>query len=200
MSVITIDLMRHGEPVGGSRYRGQIDDPLSDKGWQQMRDTVAGHAPWDVIVSSPLTRCSAFAEELAAALQLPLAIQADFKEIGFGSWEGKTRAELAEVDPQQLQKFYQAPIKYRPEGAEALTDFSARVTAEWQRMLDAQHGEHLLVVAHAGVIRVLICHALGLPVEQMFRLQISNASISRIILDQARPPLLQFHNGRLGSF
>jgi len=200
VSLITIDLMRHGEPVGGSRYRGQIDDPLSDKGWQQMRDAVAGHAPWDAVVSSPLTRCRAFAEELAAALQLPMAIQADFKEIGFGSWEGKTRAELAEVDPQQLQKFYQDPIKYRPEGAEALADFSARVTAEWQRMLDAQHGEHLLVVAHAGVIRVLICHALGLPVEQMFRLQISNASISRIILDQARPPLLQFHNGRLGSF
>jgi len=198
--MITIDLMRHGEPVGGSRYRGQIDDPLSDKGWQQMHDAVAGHAPWDAIVSSPLTRCRAFAEELAAALQLPLALQADFKEIGFGSWEGKTRAELAEIDPQQLQKFYQDPIKYRPEGAEALADFSARVTAEWQGMVEAQLGEHLLVVAHAGVIRVLICHALGLPVEQMFRLQISNASISRIILDQARPPLLQFHNGRLGTF
>jgi len=29
----TIDLLRHGEPVGGKRYRGQIDDPLSEKGW-----------------------------------------------------------------------------------------------------------------------------------------------------------------------
>jgi len=200
MSLITIDLIRHGEPVGGSRYRGQIDDPLSDKGWQQMRDAVTGHSPWDAIVTSPLVRCHAFAEELAAAQQLPLFVEDDFKEVGFGSWEGKTRAELAEVDPQQLQRFYQDPIKHRPQGAEALADFSARVAAAWQRMVDAQHGEYLLVVAHAGVIRVMICHALGLSVEQMFRLQISNASISRILLDQARPPVLQFHNGRLGVF
>ncbi|MCF6323055.1 MAG: alpha-ribazole phosphatase family protein [Gammaproteobacteria bacterium] len=197
---MTIDLMRHGEPLGGSRYRGQIDDPLSDKGWQQMRDAVVGHSPWDAIVTSPLIRCCAFAEALADAQQLPLAVEAGFKEVGFGSWEGKTRAELAETNPQQLQQFYQDPVKYRPEGAEPLAGFSARVAAAWQRMVDAQHGEHLLIVAHAGVIRVLICHVLGLPVEQMFRLQISNASISRIILDPARPPVLQFHNGRPGIF
>ena len=53
-----IDIIRHGEPVGGKRYRGQIDDPLSEKGWQQMRDAVAGHNPWDVIISSPLARCN----------------------------------------------------------------------------------------------------------------------------------------------
>ncbi len=200
MSLITIDLMRHGEPLGGSRYRGQIDDPLSEKGWQQMRNAVAGHAPWDAIISSSLLRCRAFAEELAAAQQLPLAIEDDYKEIGFGSWEGKTRAELALIDPQQLQRFYDDPIKHRPEGAEMLAAFSARVIAAWQRMVDAQPGQHLLVVAHAGVIRVLICHALELPFEQMFRLQISNASISRIVLAQGQPPLLQFHNGRLGAF
>ena len=122
------------------------------------------------------------------------------KPADFDRFWDRSLLELAEIDPQQLQQFYQDPIKYRPEGAEALAGFSARVATEWQRMLEAQHGEHLLVVAHAGVIRVLICHALGLPVEQMFRLQISNASISRIVLAEGKPPVLQFHNGRLGLF
>ena len=36
MSDTVIDLIRHGEPVGGRRYRGHIDDPLSERGWQQM--------------------------------------------------------------------------------------------------------------------------------------------------------------------
>ena len=36
-----IDMIRHGEPVGGRRYRGQIDDPLSEKGWRQMWAAVA---------------------------------------------------------------------------------------------------------------------------------------------------------------
>ncbi len=195
-----IDLLRHGEPVGGRRYRGQIDDPLSDKGWQQMRDAVAAHSPWDAIVTSPLLRCRAFAEALAAAQQLPLVVEDDYKEIGFGAWEGKTRAELTAIDPQQLQRFYDDPITYRPEGAETLAIFSTRVIEAWQRMVDTQQGQHLLVVAHAGVIRVLICHALGLSFEQMFRLQISNASISRIALQQGQPPALQFHNGRLDMF
>ena len=60
----TIDLIRHGEPVGGRKYRGQIDDPLSDKGWAQMREAVGDHRPWDVIISSSLSRCLDFAREL----------------------------------------------------------------------------------------------------------------------------------------
>jgi len=37
--------MRHGEPVGGRAYRGHsIDDPLSEKGWQQMWDAVGDDA------------------------------------------------------------------------------------------------------------------------------------------------------------
>ncbi len=194
-----IDLLRHGEPVGGSRYRGQIDDPLSDKGWQQMLNAVDGHSPWDAIVTSPLVRCRAFAEACAATRQLPVTIEDDYKEIGFGTWEGKTRAELTVIDPLQLQRFYDDPIAHRPKGAETLVDFSARVTMAWQHMVEAQQGQHLLVVAHAGVIRVLISHALGLPYDKMFRLKISNASISRIALEQGQSPELHFHNGRLGG-
>jgi len=41
--ITTLDLMRHGEPVGGRRYRGQMDDPLSEKGWAQMRNAVGNH-------------------------------------------------------------------------------------------------------------------------------------------------------------
>ena len=40
----TIDLLRHGEPLGGGRYRGQMDDALSEKGWQQMWQAVAGRS------------------------------------------------------------------------------------------------------------------------------------------------------------
>jgi len=60
-----IDLLRHGEPVGGRRYRGQTDDPLSEKGWQQMRAAVLDVQGWDVIYSSPLRRCAEFAQELS---------------------------------------------------------------------------------------------------------------------------------------
>ena len=57
-----VDLLRHGEPVGGSRYRGQVDDALSEKGWQQMWQAVAGRGDWQQIITSPLQRCQAFIE------------------------------------------------------------------------------------------------------------------------------------------
>ena len=48
-----IDLLRHGEPLGGRRYRGQRDDPLSEQGWRQMRASVGGYREWQAVVSSP---------------------------------------------------------------------------------------------------------------------------------------------------
>ena len=68
-----IDLLRHGEPVGGRRYRGQQDDPLSDTGWAQMRTSCAEQS-WDAVVSSPLQRCARFAEELVAGAETPLVV------------------------------------------------------------------------------------------------------------------------------
>ena len=79
-----IDLLRHGEPVGGQRYRGQRDDALSEKGWQQMWRTVEGMSEWQQIVTSPLQRCSSFAHALGERLSLPVHEETRFKEVGFG--------------------------------------------------------------------------------------------------------------------
>ncbi|MGO2393025.1 MAG: histidine phosphatase family protein, partial [Halomonas sp.] len=73
----TIDLLRHGEPVGGRMLRGSTDHPLSDAGWQQVKDavmrhTVEGHLPYDAIVTSPLMRCREFALWLGEEFDLPV--------------------------------------------------------------------------------------------------------------------------------
>ncbi len=52
------DLLRHDEPVGGRRYRGRTDDPLSEVGWRQMRAAVDGYSAWRATVTSPLKRCA----------------------------------------------------------------------------------------------------------------------------------------------
>ena len=77
MSETIIDLMRHGEPVGGRKYRGQMDDPLSEKGWAQMRAKLTDRAPWQRVISSPLSRCRAFAEALSTEYRLPLHAMTD---------------------------------------------------------------------------------------------------------------------------
>ena len=134
----TIDLIRHGEPVGGARYRGHTDDPLSEQGWAQMRGAVNDHNSWDVIVSSPLLRCAEFASEIASRHNIPLQTDERFKEIFFGPWEGKTADELLQQDKDCLQRFWSDPVNNMPAGAETIHDFEQRVLAGWNDIV-AQH-------------------------------------------------------------
>ena len=198
--ITTLDLMRHGEPVGGRRYRGQTDDPLSEKGWAQMRNAVGDHCPWQAVISSSLSRCADFARELAKRHQLPLDIDARLIELGFGAWEGRTPDELTAADPEILNRFRHDPVAHAPPGAETLTAFRDRVISAWDSLLEHHEGKHVLVVAHAGVIRMTVAHVLNVPLQHLFRLQVPNAGITRIRVEkhggQLFPQLL-FHGGNL---
>lgn len=174
-----LDLMRHGEPLGGSKIRGQSDDPLSAVGWQQMRAQIGDDCPWHAVVSSPLSRCSAFAREIAARFELPLEFDDRLKEIGFGVWEGRARSELTAADPDALRRFWRDPLRYAPPGAEPLLAFQARITQAWHSVLLNHAGRRVLVVCHAGVIRMGMCHALGFPVARVFQIKVPYAGITR---------------------
>jgi alpha-ribazole phosphatase len=198
--ITTFDLMRHGEPVGGRKYRGQTDDPLSDKGWAQMRHAVGDLCPWQAVVSSPLLRCSDFAREVAVRHGLPLVMEPRLVELGFGAWEGRTSDELMAEHPDILLRFRADPISHSPPGAEPLVEFRGRVLSAWNAMLEAYAGEHVLVVAHAGVIRMIVALVLDTPLQHLFRLQVANAGITRIRVEQhgeRRFPQLLFHGGSL---
>lgn len=191
-----IDLIRHGEPEGGKRYRGQSDDPLSATGWQQMWDTLGEQAPWQRIVSSPLSRCHAFAAQLAERHGLPLAVDARLMEIGFGAWEGRTAEQLRAEDPEQIRRFYHDPVNSRPVGAEPLEAFRARVTAAFEELAQRHAGEYLLLVTHAGVMRTVVAHVLNAPLEAIYRIEVDYAALTRVRLDAERPPTLVAHARR----
>lgn len=184
-STTVVDLIRHGEPLGGRRYRGRLDDPLSDTGWAQMRGAVGDRCPWQAIVSSPLSRCQAFAEELSARHILPLEVDERLMEIGFGCWEGRTAADVEREQPGALMRFYADPIAHPPAGGEALVDFHRRVGAAWEELLQRYAGQHVLVVGHAGVIRVCLALTLGFPLSGLFRIKVDNAGVTRIQCDRA---------------
>lgn len=193
----TLDLMRHGEPVGGRKYRGQVDDPLSDKGWAQMREAVGDAAPWTRIVSSPLTRYRAFAEALAERHGLPLDFEARLKEVGFGEWEGKSAAEIEAAWPGSLARFKADPVGARPAGAEALDAFHARVAAALDDMLAAHGDDHILLVGHAGVMRMALAWALHIPLANAYRIEVASASLTRLRFEAGRASLVFHGSARL---
>ena len=187
-----IDLLRHGEPAGGRRYRGQVDDPLSEQGWREMWHAVSAERPWQVIISSPLRRCSEFARQLSDKLTLPLTLDERLKEVGFGTWEGKTASQIRQEDASILSRFYHDPVTNRPDGAEPLTSFNQRIAQALDETIAAHRGKHILIIAHAGVIRGLITQTLRAPSDSMYRLSITTASLSRIQIDNERPPTVLF--------
>ena len=141
--VTTIDLLRHGKPEGGRRYRGQIDDPLSSEGWQEMWASVDGSASaWEQVISSPLIRCYAFAAALGDKLQIPVAQDQRLREVGFGAWEGHSADELRAQDPEIIARFYHDPVTNRPAGAEPLKEFRDRVSSALQDILERHRGRH----------------------------------------------------------
>jgi alpha-ribazole phosphatase/probable phosphoglycerate mutase len=200
---LTLDFLRHGTPVGGRRYRGQIDDALSPEGWEEMRRALGDAVPWQGLLSSPLRRCREFAEDLAARHALPLTLEPALREIGFGVWEGKTRAEIEAEYPGALQRFKQDPLVWRPSGAEPLDAFAQRIHTALDgllmRALVRPGQTHLLVICHAGSIRMALADALALPLNNAYRVDVPSAGLTRIQysgLPHAPQASLLFHGRR----
>ncbi len=187
-----VDLIRHGEPEGGRRYRGHRDDPLSATGWAQMRAALGAEERWDAVLCSPLLRCRAFAEEVAREQGLPLHVEPQLKEIHFGDWEGFTPTELAQRDGERLAAFWADGERHPPPNGESLTEFHARVSGAWQHWTDRLSGQRVLLVGHSGMIRMILASVLDLaPSRAMARLYIPYAGRSRVRLDDTE-------HGRLG--
>jgi len=171
-----LDLLRHGE-TQLSGFRGSLDDALTERGWQQMREAVSGQGGWQRIISSPLQRCRSFAEWLAAERQLPLHLAAHLRELHFGDWEGRTAAELMEKDSQALGQFWTDPYRFTPPNGEPLSDFSQRIQQALQQLSQQYAGEHLLLITHGGVMRYLLAQARGLPREQLLQVEVPHAAL-----------------------
>jgi probable phosphoglycerate mutase len=176
-------------------YRGHsINDPLSKTGWQQMYDAIGDYNYWDRIITSPLSRCQDFAEKLSKQHDIPLTIVDTLKEVSFGSWEGKTAAD---IDPQEYRNFYLDPVNNRPYGSEQLGDFINRVVLSWKELLTRYYGKHLLIVAHAGVIRAIIAQVLFCEPIGLYKMAIDNGKISRIQITERSGQVLKMLNGNL---
>ena len=136
-TITTIDLLRHGECQGGEIYRGSTDVQLTDRGWQQMESSLhseVAHAerPWDRIVSSPLQRCRLFAESKAQQFNIPVQVHADFREMDFGDWEGRSIEEVHRVDAEAVTRFYKDPATIAPPGGESMQLVQGRLVSAWQ--------------------------------------------------------------------
>lgn len=177
-------LVRHGETdwTAQRRYSGRGDLPLSARGVEQARATaerVAGLAPTAVVVvSSPLSRCTATAEAIAGALGgRPVLVEDDLVECDFGAWEGRSFAEVRAQWPGELDAWL-ASTRVAPPDGESFTAVADRVRRALAALLDAYPGETVVVVSHVSPVKLLLRDALAAGDALLHRLYLDPAGIS----------------------
>jgi len=181
MPELLVDLLRHGEPEGGSRFRGRTDDILTKQGWKQLHAAAPKELRWERIISSPAKRCAQFAKALAATQQQAYCQEEWLWEMDFGEWDGLTATEINTRDPEWLGNFWQNPTHQTAPGGEPFLQFQQRVLKGWKQLV-GQPVTKVLLITHGGPIRLILAEVLGMPVHNLMRLEVPYASLSRVRL------------------
>lgn len=181
-------LIRHGETEGNAagRFVGSIDMPLSARGTRQVRRLAEllhaglGTAGAETYcVASPLLRAQQTAAAVAGRLGLAVSTDADLREIDFGAWEGLTAEEIEKQSPGALALWESPTDETAFPGGESLRDFDRRIARALGRIL-GEPAETVLVFAHGGVVRALICELLGLGREGFWLFEVRPACVARV--------------------
>lgn len=169
-----IYVVRHGQiqlPDDQRRYIGQLDLPLNEDGIRQaewLRKRLE-RAEISAAYCSDLSRSRQTAAIIAANKSVRIVSRPDLREISLGEWEGCTFAEISRQYPHEFKARGADIGYYRVPGGESFADCSRRIVAAFHEILAAAPG-NILIVGHAGANRMLLCHVLGMPVANLFRI------------------------------
>jgi len=168
-------LARHGETQWNveGRCQGQgFDIPLSATGREQARllgMRLAGQ-PLCRAVASPLLRARQTAELALGERAGLLTLDPGLMEIHHGRWEGQLAGTIRAEYPDLQRAWRETPEQVTLPGGESLAAVAARA---WPALAAACRGlgaeATVLLVAHDGVCRVLLCQVLGLPLARVWR-------------------------------
>ena len=185
MDATRLIVVRHGETAWNvdTRIQGHLDIPLNATGlWQarQLGDALAGEAI-SAIYTSDLLRARRTAQAVADATGAALVDEPGLRERAFGSFQGRTFAEVETEHPEQARRWRQRDPDYAPDGGESLRVLRERVIDTTHRLAARHPGELVLLVTHGGVLDVLYRAATRQDIQAPRTWQLGNAAINRLL-------------------
>ncbi len=176
-------LIRHGaiDATQEKRFVGQIDPPLSPDGRKQSerQGRQLANVPFSKVWCSDLKRAYETAAIVCRNRGLNLQPAPELREINLGQWDGVAMSQIREQFPDLWQARGEDIGHIRPPGAESFADLQQRVVP-FIRRIAAQSAGNTLIVTHAGVIRVLLCQVLEMPLSHLFRIHLDYGGITLI--------------------
>jgi probable phosphoglycerate mutase len=188
-------VLRHGEIDANldQRWHGSTDSCLTARGHDQARRLamhLARTHPGVVAVhTSPLERAQQTARPIAAALDVPLIISADLRELGIGVFENASYVDLA-----GRHRFFEqiaADLDWAPSGGESLGAVAARVVAAWRAIAGAHPAAEVVAVSHGAAIAAGLALLLDHDPRMWTRYHQRNTSVSELELEPT-PRVLAF--------
>ena len=182
-----ITFIAHGATIFSDENR--ISDlenypPLNDAGYDEI-DRICAFLKKraiknDAIYASSGMRTSETAEIIAKVYRATPIIVEGLSPRKCGEWNNLTIQQLIKRQPNSIQNMLAHPQQPACEGAEALTDFIARVEEKVEEIIDKNLGNRIILVTYPDVIQATIVSALGLPPEKLFNFYIKTGSATQI--------------------
>lgn len=169
-----IYLIRHTQAlVPPGTCGGWSDWPLADD-FESASKRILAALPSQIarVESSPLARCQQLAGNLSAHFAAPLSLDERLREVHFGAWEGRA---WDDIPADELNGWMSDWVNVAPPAGENFLDLQSRVVSWWRDLPDED--EPIAVVSHAGPIRALRCHLLGVAPENAFRFDVELGGI-----------------------
>jgi len=169
-------LVRHGQVVGFDQLlaNGHTDVDITEVGKIQMESLAERLRLVNIqaVYSSDLKRAEIGARILGRHHDVRYQVVPELRELYFGDWEGMPMSEISDSFPGELERRRKDIKNFRPPGGgESMMDLSERVIPCFYNILEEQKGKEILIVAHGGVNRVILCKALGLDLMNIFNIQ-----------------------------
>lgn len=179
-----VDILRHGLPDGHGCLRGHTDFAITAQGLAQMERAVKGLIDVEQVVTSPLKRCSEFAQRFATQHTLPCQQNAHWMEMDFGDWDGQSHQSLWQQHSESLSEYWNNPWLSTPHGGESVREFDSRIQQVWQALLNEYMGQKVLLVTHAGVMKQLVRILLEMPENARYlqRIELPYAARYRVTI------------------
>lgn len=178
-----IYLVRHGETdwnkAGRMQGRQEVDLNLFGLKQAHLLGKRLKNIPFDLAYSSPQSRAIQTAEMVMHHHPIHLKTHTALQEIDLGEWEGLTWTEVKRRYKGVVDDLQKDRKMAKIHGGETYEDVVKRAML-FLETLENKPYEHVLVMSHAGVIKMLIAHLLGLPLEKRTNFHLSNTGISVI--------------------
>lgn len=176
-----IYLVRHTETVceKGICY-GQSDVNLAEP-FDTVFENIVSQLPSEAIIfSSPLKRCVILAEYIQKNIKtISFEKEAQLMEMNFGDWEMKN---WNDIPSEQLNPWMEDFVNIRVSNGESFVELHQRVGNFLSRQISKKITDPIVIVAHAGVIRSILCHHTSLPLKDAFNNKVDFGQVIKIEL------------------